>query len=147
MARICKKLVTITLNTIYRTDDAALLEFLNNCREEQPCRDDLFDFFSGRRLPCRDYDSLLDAVRTGLDIEKRTGEPFVWLCVTSDGARRVCEAALELLGLRDYIGKGFLTDPNQGEAMRFYASPGIIVPLTRNVDKDRGYVNGAVRVV
>ena len=29
----------------------------------------------------------------------------------------------------------------------FYASPGVVVRLTRNVDKDRGYVNGAVGVV
>ena len=29
----------------------------------------------------------------------------------------------------------------------FYASPGIVVRLTRNIDKDRGYVNGAVGVV
>ena len=56
-------------------------------------------------------------------------------------------AALALLGLSDYTGKGFPTDPNQGEAQLFYASPGIVVRLTRNVDKDRGYVNGAVGVV
>ena len=26
----------------------------------------------------------------------------------------------------------------------FYAHPGVLVRLTRNIDKDRGYVNGAV---
>ena len=56
-------------------------------------------------------------------------------------------AALELLGLGDYIDNGFPTDPNQGEAQLFYASPGVVVRLTRNIDKDRGYVNGAVGVV
>ena len=53
----------------------------------------------------------------------------------------------QLLGLGDFVGKGFPTDPNQGESLLFYASPGVIVRLTRNVDKDRGYVNGAVGVV
>ena len=33
MARICKRLPTVTLNTIYRTDDPELLEFLNIARE------------------------------------------------------------------------------------------------------------------
>ena len=56
-------------------------------------------------------------------------------------------AALELLGLGDHIDNGFPTDPNQGESMFFYASPGVVVRLTRNVDKDRGDVNGAVGVV
>ena len=137
----------MALNTIYRTDDPELLEFLNIARESQPTRDSLFEFFAGRRLKCGDYDDLLDAVRSGLQLEKATGEPFVWLCVTNDGAWRVCMAALSLLGLGDYAGKGFPTDPNQGESMFFYASPGVVVRLTRNVDKDRGYVNGAVGVV
>ena len=29
----------------------------------------------------------------------------------------------------------------------FYASPGVHVRLTRNLDKDRGFVSGAVRIV
>ena len=51
------------------------------------------------------------------------------------------------MGLGDYIEKGFPTDPNQGESLLFYASPCVIVRLTRIVDKDRGYVNGVVGVV
>ena len=86
-------------------------------------------------------------MRGGLDLEKAIGEPFVWLCVTNDGARRICTAALKLLGLGSYVNKGFRTDPNHGEAQLFYASPGVVVRLTRNVDKERGFVNGAVGVV
>ena len=147
MARVCKGLTTVTLNTIYRTDDAELLEFQGIAREHQPYRETLFEFFRGRRWPCRGEGSLLDAVQSGLELEKSTGEPFVWLCVTNEGARQVCTAALELLGRKDYVFRGFPTDPNQGECQLFYASPGIVVRMTRNVDKDRGYVNGAVGVV
>ena len=83
----------------------------------------------------------------GLELERATGEPFVWLCVTNSGARHVCMAALKLLGLGQYLGKGYPTDPNHGESQLFYASPGVVVRLTRNQDKDRGFVNGAVGVV
>ena len=147
MASISKKLTTITLNTIYRTDDPALLDFLNLARDSQPMREDIFEFFQYRRWRFLDNDCLVKAVEAGLSLEKAKGEPFVWLCVTNDGARRVCRAALELLGLGDYSSKGYPTDPNQGESQRFYANPGVVVRLTRNVDKDRGYVNGAVGVV
>ena len=134
------------MNTIYRTDDTDVLEFTNLARDNQPDRESLFEIFLHRQWKCREYDSRLDAVKEGLELERVIGEPFVWLCVTNDGARRICTAALELLGLGDYIDKGFLTDPSQAGAL-LHASPGVVVRLTRNIDKDRGYGNGAVGVV
>ena len=38
-------------------------------------------------------------------------------------------------------------DPNVGAVDTFYAHPGLLVRLTRNLDKERGYVNGAVGTV
>ena len=61
MARICKRLPTITLNTINRTDDPELLDFLNMVRDNQPDRESLFEFFLDRRWKCGDYDSILAA--------------------------------------------------------------------------------------
>ena len=89
MARVCRGLTTVTLNTIYRTDDAELLQFQSIARESQPDREILFELFRGRRWPCRHQDSLLDAVQSGLDLEKAAGEPFVWLCVVNKGVRLV----------------------------------------------------------
>ena len=42
MAGVCKGLPTITLNTIYRTEDPALLDFLNHVRDEQSDRDTIY---------------------------------------------------------------------------------------------------------
>ena len=119
MARISQKLTTVTLETIYRTDDPALLGFLNLVRDTQPTRDGIFEFFNRRRWRHLDEHSLLGAIKEGLELEQTIGEPFVWLCVTNAGARVVCSAALQLLGLGDYVGRGMPTDPNQGESQLF----------------------------
>ena len=39
---------------------------------------------------------------------------------------------------------GFPSDPNAGHFNRFYAFPGLAIRLTRNLDKERGFVNGAM---
>ena len=42
---------------------------------------------------------------------------------------------------------GYLCDPESKSDLRILARPGILVRLTRNFDKQRGFVNGAVGVV
>ena len=64
------------------------------------------------------------------------------------GVDFVNQTMLYILGLLDDCLKhGFPTDPNAGEVSRFYASPGLLVRLTRNLDKGRGFVNGAMGTV
>ena len=123
-------------------------------RENQPTREDLYAFFMGRRwrgdLYCPDASraALRTAVDYGLGLQKSTGKPFVWLCCTNRGVETINKVAIDLLGLDDARkGNGYPTDPNAGESLRFYAHPGVYVRLTRNVDKDRGFVNGATGVV
>ena len=149
MEKWCNEFTTVTLKTIYRTDDPALLKFLSHARCEQPARDELYEFFVDRRFRgVHNYGLLYRAVSEGMQLEKTIGHPFVWLCLTNGGAREVCDVALRLLGLSsDASMHGSPEDPNVGECHFFYAHPGVLVRLTRNLDKERGFVNGAVGTV
>ena len=42
---------------------------------------------------------------------------------------------------------GYLCDPNAKSDLRIVARPGVVIRLTRNFDKARGFVNGALAVV
>jgi hypothetical protein len=45
------------------------------------------------------------------------------------------------------LEEGFLCDPSTKSRLRILARPGIVVRLSRNLDKQRGFVNGALAVV
>ena len=45
------------------------------------------------------------------------------------------------------LATGYFCDPTTKSGLRILARPGIKVRLTRNFDKQRGFVNGAVGVV
>ena len=48
----------------------------------------------------------------------------------------------------DLASRGFATDPNVGGKKSYIViRPGITIRLTRNIDKERGFVNGATAVV
>ena len=69
------------------------------------------------------------------------GFPFIWLTCTNRGASEVCEAALELSGIsRVQLQSGYLCDPASKSDLRILARPGVVLRLTRNLDKRRGFV-------
>ena len=48
---------------------------------------------------------------------------------------------------RAELDRGYLCDPTQKSDLRILARPGIMIPLTRNDDKQRGFVNGAMACI
>ena len=91
----------VELDTVYRTSDPELLDFLSRVREEQPPKRVLRDFFGDRVW----RGSLRAAVAEGLEKTRENGSLFAWLCVTNPGADKVNAAALEALGLDDAEGR------------------------------------------
>ena len=137
-------LQSISLETVYRSKDGVHLEFLNRIRWKQPSRVLLEEYFEGRNP----RGSLDAAVGRGIDISRETGQPFLWLCSTNRGAAEVSAAAVRCVGITEVeLRKGFLPDPTSKSGHRIVARPGVLVRLTRNEDKTRGFVNGAIAAV
>jgi len=141
MARWCMEMEHFNLTVVHRTDDPALLSFLQTIRRDQPTRQCLRGFWNAdRHLPM----DLLSAVRRGRDEQRRRGRHFMWLCVTNKGADEVNSMALLLEGVKDWERlEGYNGDPN-ARAGKMFIKPGLWVRLTRNLDKTRGFVNGAL---
>ena len=86
-------------------------------------------------------------MRFGLSKAQEVGELFCWLCVTNAGAERINRCALGLLGVtEEQLAMGYRGDPKAG-AGNIFAKPGLCLRLTRNLDKERGFVNGAIGVI
>ena len=114
---------------------------------KQPSFTVLREFFGNRLL----RGALEAAVKFGLSIQERTGKLFVWLCVLNQGVRDVNIAAISQLEppitLDDLAKRGFPTDPNVGKGQKMLVRRDLTIRCTRNLDKDRGFVNGAIAVV
>ena len=130
-----------TLTECFRTNDPTLRNFLTAIRSEQPSRDCLEEFFRGRRLP-RD---LHDAVLESMNIARQRDQHFVWLTVTNKGAEAINEAAVRAFGITEDLlaTPSLLFGDPKVHAGKIYPKVGVMVRLTRNLDKDRGFVNGA----
>ena len=139
----CREMKPHYLTEVHRTKDPALLDFLQLVRVDQPTRPTLERFWAGYRLNA----DIRIAVRCGFELEKIRGHPFVWLCVTNKGANKINDTALECEGVTAAQRLcGYDGDPN-ANAGRIFIKPGLRVRLTRNLDKSRGFVNGAMATV
>ena len=138
----CASWPTVVLETVYRSTDEEHLLFLNRIRQKQPTRDELEEYFHQRHWQHTELD---DCIRTGEELAAIRKEPFTWLCVTNKGAAEVCQAALRTHGISQKdLDDGYLCDPSTKSDLRILARPGIMIRLSRNVDKHRGFVNGAL---
>ena len=144
---ICDQVETFELTVVHRTTDTTLLDLLSIIRCGQPSKYALREFFGTRLL----RQSISEAVAFGLNIQKQTGKLFVWLCVTNVGVRKVNLAAMSHIDSpiteEDLKRDGYDVDPNVGKEQKIILRPGLTIRLTRNLDKERGFVNGAIAVV
>lgn len=144
--QFCEKMASIALQTVYRSRDEEHLVFLNRIRDKQPTRARLQEYFGDRHWSRRR--DLEDCVAEGMRLAEEADIPFTWLTVTNAGASEVCRAALKLVGLTEAeLRGGYDCDPTSKSDLRIVAKPGVIIRLTRNFDKARGFVNGALAVV
>ena len=89
--------------------------------------------------------TLDESVAYGMQIATESGKHFSWLTCTNKGASEVCEAALRVLGVtEEELEWGYPCDPASKSKLRIVAKKGILIRLTRNQDKMRGFVNGAL---
>ena len=118
---------------------------MNRIREEQPEKSMLKEYFADRHW--KEW-SLAACVQYGLELAKKVGEPFSWLTCTNAGASEVCEAALSVVGVTpEEQACGYHCDPATKSDLRIVAKPGVLIRLSRNFDKQRGFVNGAMAEV
>ena len=141
----CKQMQSVELKTVYRSVDEEHLVFLNRIRETQPSRQMLEEYFSDRHWR---HVPMEECIRRGMGMAEETGIPFMWLTVTNAGASEVSQAALHAKGITDAaLSEGYLCDPLTKSDLRILAKPGILLRLSRNLDKSRGFVNGALAEV
>ena len=92
--------------------------------------------------------SLEECVAKGMQMAEEKNEVFTWLTATNRGAGEVCSAALRIKGItEDDTKSGYACDPTSKSTLAILAIKGIILRLTRNLDKSRGFVNGALCIV
>jgi hypothetical protein len=143
--KFCERMETVTLDTVYRSTDEEHLLFQNRIRFDQPDRPMLQEYFGERHWG--DW-SLQSCVEYGMTMATESKKNFTWLTSTNRGASDVCEAALRTLGISaSEVEKGYLCDPATKSQLRILARPGILLRLSRNLDKQRGFVNGALCTV
>ena len=83
-----------------------------------------------------------------MEIGKERNQHFHWLCTTNAGACNVCRAALLIKGITEAdLATGYLCDPTTKSELRILARPGVLIRLSRNNDKQRGFVNAALAEV
>ena len=147
MEHLCERIAKHHLRSNYRTNDEELKTFLGTIRVSQPTKKTPKDFFAGRELT---HGSLLEAVRWALHESIRRQHHFVWLCVTHKGVQAVNNAAP--LCFKPPItaamldAPGFPGDPSV-QAGNIILRLEVRLRLSRNLDKPRGFVNGALAIV
>ena len=133
---------SVRLDTVYRSKDQEQLLFCNRVRDRQPDRQTLEEYFGERHWGEHD---LSECVRVGVLLAEQAKQPFAWLTCTNKGSSAVCRAALDLAGVtKQELEEGYYSDPTSKSDLDIVFKKGLLYRLTRNFDKQRGFVNGAL---
>ena len=97
MWRVFNAVPKITLETVHRTKDPGLLDFLQEVRVRQPSKAAVEAFFGSRHWP----HNLQWCVERGLQLGRERGCMFSWLCVTNAGAEKAYAAALRFFKISE----------------------------------------------
>ncbi|CAE8643932.1 unnamed protein product, partial [Polarella glacialis] len=134
-----------------RRNDQTLLDFLDEIRVHQPSKGFVKGFFGLRRLAvdknCRKDADIAQAVLDSKRLEETTGKKFTFLTVTNKGARKInhTRCLMDFADTEQVVHWELYVQPSDPEyGGQVVAIPGMRIRLTRNVDKERGFVNGAV---
>ena len=77
----------------------------------------------------------------GMSLEPGTNDVFTWLTSTNRGAEDICKAALTNKGISAAdTASGYDCDPTTKSTLGILAIVGLILRLSRNSDKSRGFV-------
>ncbi len=143
MLQWCLEMDAHYLTEVHRTKDQHLLDFLQLVRKEQPTRSFLRNFYRVRQL----HADMATAVYQGLRLQERRGQHFMWLCVTNKGAARINDMALTYEKVSDLERMHGLPGDDKAGAGTMFIKEGLWIRLTQNLDKARGFVNGALAQV
>ena len=87
---------------------------------------------------------LQECVAYAMSLAIASNDVFTWLIATHRGAGEICIAALANKGISPAdMASGYDCDPTTKSTLGILAIPGLIMRLSRNLDKGRGFVNGA----
>jgi len=136
--------VELEQHAFARSQDKPLLDFLHFIRTTQPTKRYVRDFFGHRYLGF----SLTRAVEYCRTIRGPNETPVTWLTCVNAGAMDVNYEYLRQLdyGTRETIASSpdaFKCDIDYG-GVPMIVRPGMWLRLTRNLDKPRGFCNGAM---
>ena len=127
-----------------RTQDPKLLEFLHTIRTTQPRIPYIKRFFGTHYLGTH----LARAVQCCLRLRTRDQTPVTWLTCIGKGALEVNYEYLRQLGFGTAYEMAQQPDAYPGDidygAVPMIVRPGMWLRLTRNLDKKRGFCNGAM---
>ena len=139
------KCITLQQHPAARCADPELLDFLNHVRVHQPSRQHINDFFHNRRLE----GNLDTAVRQARAIEGATGKAFTFLTVTNAAAAAInaSRVSAEFPEAMARIDEDGMPADLKAGGGKLVFEVGMRIRLTRNLDKDRGFVNGAVGAI